>query len=97
MANNRLYIRCCNCGETMFLAKHFLGPWDCRYKDKDLREFIENHFVDCIEDYKKYGDEDSWFNQLELVTDFGEGFPKIIENEIINGKYYTKVIRSVYG
>ena len=91
MANNRLYLRCCNCGQTKFIAKHFSGPWSVRCEPEDIIEFIEWHY--SCDNELGFGDEDSWFNQFELVSEMGQGYPEIIEEKIIDSKYYTKVKR----
>lgn len=91
MANNRLYLRCCNCGQTKFLAKHFSGPWSIRCKPEDIIEFMEWHYS-CDNEFG-FGDDDSWFNQFELVSEMGQGYPEIIEEKEIDSKYYTKVKR----
>lgn len=42
MANNRLYLRCKNCGKSMLVAKNFGGEWDYRKANK-IPEFLINH------------------------------------------------------
>lgn len=50
MANNRLYLRCKNCGQSMLVAKNFGGEWDYRNTNK-IPEFLINHdfmcYLDC--------------------------------------------------
>ena len=36
MANDRLYIRCNECGELLFVGKHFGGAWDVRDRVKTI-------------------------------------------------------------
>lgn len=44
MANNRLYIRCRQCGETILIGKHFLGALHTSTLSLDkLNEFYEKH------------------------------------------------------
>ena len=75
MANNRLYIRCKQCGELCFLGKHFGKHWDF---DKNIQgAVLEKFFVDhCFCDESIYPQQP--FNSFELVTQFGQGFPKIL-------------------
>jgi hypothetical protein len=75
----------------MFIAKHFMGPWDVWREPKDIVEFIEQH--GCCNDKFGFGDDDACFNQIELVSEFGEGYPEIIEEKTIEDKFYTKVKR----
>lgn len=91
MANNRLALRCCSCGQTMFIAKHFMGPWDVWSEPKEIVEFIQQH--GCCNDKFGFGDDDSYFNQVEFVSEFGEGYPEITEYKEIDDKLYTKVKR----
>lgn len=85
MANDRLYLRCRQCGEIMLLAKHFLGSWSFRRTEKEMQEFFDEHFI-CG------GDEDWWGHTFDLVSEMGEGYPEIddyIPKE--NGHYYGKI------
>lgn len=48
MANNRIYLRCCGCGNTLFLGKSFLfGYYYCSYDDtpleRKLNQFYKEH------------------------------------------------------
>lgn len=44
MANNRLYIRCMQCGETVAIAKHFAGAlYTYETIEEDLDAFFEKH------------------------------------------------------
>ena len=44
MANNRLYIRCKLCGETIFIGKHFAGALHTSTLSLDeLNAFYEKH------------------------------------------------------
>lgn len=44
MANNRLYIRCLNCGELVFVSKNFGMPWQIFESDLPrLNKFFEEH------------------------------------------------------
>ena len=49
MANNRLYLRCKNCGQSMLVAKNFGGEWDYRNANK-IPEFLINHNFMCYWD-----------------------------------------------
>ena len=46
MANNRLYIRCRQCGQTVFIGKHFGGSLSTGCVDivQSLNEFYDKHF-----------------------------------------------------
>ncbi len=76
MANNRLYIRCKRCGETVFIGKHSLGALtvDKNVADR-LNEFYDRHSYCGIGHYS-----------LELCEEFpGE----MTDNNIDNyGKVY---------
>lgn len=48
MANNRIYLRCRACGETLFLGKHFLTPfyyfpYDGEHLGDKLNKFFDKH------------------------------------------------------
>lgn len=44
MANNRLYMRCKNCGEELYLDKNFGGPYQItEEKRKEINQFFEDH------------------------------------------------------
>lgn len=44
MANNRLYLRCRNCGEDLYLDKNFGDPYFItEEKRKEINQFLENH------------------------------------------------------
>jgi hypothetical protein len=48
MANNRIYLRCCGCGATLFLGKSYLGGfYYTQYCEKplerQLNDFYEEH------------------------------------------------------
>lgn len=91
MANNRLYIRCRNCGQTLFLAKHFSDPWSLRCDLMDVQMFFNEHYA-CENEFD-YGDETATdFNQFHLVTAYGYGYPKIKNYFITNdSRFFTKV------
>lgn len=75
MAENRLYLRCRQCGEMLFLSKYFYdNPWHIEPdKLKEINKFFDDHNY-CEND--KY---DVYFNSFDLVSEFGKGFPE--ENE----------------
>ena len=81
MANNRLYLRCRQCGAKIFLAKHFMSPW---YIDPErlryINEFLAQH---CSCPDRKY---DVHYNSFELVDEFREGFPE--EDDKVLYHYY---------
>ena len=65
MANNRLYIRCKQCGEVIYLAKHFGGSlhtadYNGDFIDK-LNDFWEEHCY-CLQGNEHYS--------LELCEEF---------------------------
>ena len=75
MANNRLYIRCKQCGETFYLAKHFGGSLNTTDYDGDfldrLNDFWEKHCY-CQSDKGHYC--------LELCEEFpGEMTDSVID------------------
>ena len=81
MANNRLYLRCRQCGEMLFLSKHFLSPWHIDLdKLEEINEFLDKH-CDCAN--RKY---DVFWNSFDLVSEFGEGFPRE-EDEVLYHYY----------
>lgn len=44
MANNRLYLRCKNCGEELYLDKNFGEPYQItEEKLKEINQFFEDH------------------------------------------------------
>ena len=51
MANNRIYLKCKACGETLYLGKHFVTPffWDAygsgKHLEDVLNEFYDKHFL----------------------------------------------------
>lgn len=52
MANNRLYLKCDECGELFMLGKHFGGAWGIVNYDElpflsKLDLFFEKHFLTC--------------------------------------------------
>lgn len=72
MANNRLYIRCKECGKIHFIAKHYSDGW---YTDEIYEGFNESaaKFLNNIYDehdvcfaLSNYGDE-----IFELITEDG--------------------------
>lgn len=92
MANNRLYIRCRNCGQTIFIAKHFSTPWSLRCKSDYIQEFFNQHYA--CEDEFNYGDDNECYfeNSFQLVTEFGYGYPKIEESfGTRDGRCFTRV------
>lgn len=74
MANNRMYLRCKKCGETLFLGKTFLDGY---YTDNDFYEngsllnslniFYDNHKW-CDKQYK----EEKFYEPKFKETDFNE-------------------------
>lgn len=82
MANDRLYMRCRQCGEMVYLSKHFLGPWRI---DPERLEII-NDFFDTHCWCDKKSDDHHFFNSFELVTENGEGFPE--QNDPVLYNYY---------
>lgn len=49
MANNRMYLRCTECGSTLYLTKHFGGEWDWNFSEEKLKEindFFFEHFYE---------------------------------------------------
>ena len=81
MANNRLYLRCRQCGKMIFLSKHFLTPWKIAPdKLEGINEFLSEH---CYCPDRKY---DVPWNSLDLVSEFGEGFPR--EEDRVLYHYY---------
>lgn len=71
MANDRLYIRCRQCGATKFLSKHCLTPWYIRpEKLEEINKFFEEHWF-C--EKAKYNTAP---NSFELVSEMGDGFPE---------------------
>lgn len=92
MANNRLYIRCRNCGQTIFLAKHFSTPWDLRRNSEDIQEFFNQHYA-CENEFD-YGDDNECYfeNSFQLVTEFGDGYPKITDGFLTeDNRFFTRV------
>ena len=68
MANNRIYLRCKECGGELFLGKHFGGPYywtdyseanglEPRPLGKQLNDFFEKHYLEC--------GADEWLFELE--------------------------------
>lgn len=76
MANNRLYIRCKQCGALCFLGKHFGENWNFD-KDKQGKELEKFFFEHCFCEDSVYADQP--FNSFELVSEFGQGYPRIIK------------------
>ena len=80
MANNRLYLRCRSCGKMIMIAKHFLTPWHINTDKLDaINDFFDEHFL-CFTDNKVYP------NSFDLVSEFGEGFPR--EEDSVLYHYY---------
>lgn len=72
MANDRLYIKCNDCGELLFVGKHFGGPWDVY--DKTITEhsfaerldaFLFKHYLDC----------DCNRTDFSFIAEFDDDFP----------------------
>lgn len=54
MANNRLYMRCRNCGKEIYIDKNFGGPYCIsELKLQEINQFLEDHAF-CIESDDKY-------------------------------------------
>lgn len=76
MANNRLYIKCDECGELFFLGKHFGGAWDIVNYDElpfltKLNMFFEKHYLICHNNDSFYSivsenDEDFTFKNTSI-------------------------------
>ena len=88
MANDRLYIRCKNCGTCLYLGKHFMDPFywrnyrrDGRHLEDFLNDFFEQH---CWCDQMDENDE---FNSYELLyesdPDFGKKYVAAYEPSIL--------------
>ena len=88
MANDRLYMRCRQCGEMVFLSKHLMSPWYIKPEQLDkINEFFEEHcyHFDKLIEVKPEEDLHPW-NSFELVSECGDGFPE--ETDPIEYKYY---------
>ena len=44
MANNRMYLRCTECGSTLYLTKLFGGEWNWYFNEEKIREINEFFF-----------------------------------------------------
>ncbi len=107
MANNRIYLRCKQCGETMFLGKCFGGEYywrnyknDGTHLEDDLNVFFEEHLF-CEKPLNKelndcetpYSDDCAWDTIFEIAYEI-DGVTK----QNYNGAYreeiqnYTKPI-----
>lgn len=77
MANDRLYIRCNECGELCFIGKHFGGSWETRsYEDNEIEnrldKFFSKHFITCFNNTSDYS----------FIAEFDDDFPT-------NGKFFN--------
>lgn len=81
MANDRLYLRCRQCGAMISISKHFLTPWYIHpEKLEEINQFFEDHWF-CEE--AKYNTAP---NSFELVSEMGDGFPED-ESEVMYHSY----------
>ncbi len=68
MANNRLYIRCKNCGKKLFIGKHFVDGWYVgNYNenyDKKFGEAINNFHNEHLQCFY-----DMFDNPYEIITE----------------------------
>lgn len=93
MANDRLYLRCRQCGATIFLSKHCLTPWhiDASRLEK-INEFLYEHW--CCKNAKY----DTSPNSFELVSEMGDGFPEDTSDimyhhyDIFANDYHNEVV-----
>ena len=71
MANNRLFIRCKQCGKCIFIGKHFGGTLELNVEPESfvnaLNDFYSEHFY-CHKDVKEY--KHSPIYTLELCEEF---------------------------
>ena len=83
MANNRLYIRCKQCGACVFIGKHFGGTLKTSIDSETfvnaLNDFYHEHCY-CQNDYIEY--KNSPIYSLELCEEFpGEMTDSHFDNE----------------
>ena len=83
MANNRLYIRCKQCGKCVFIGKHFGGSLKTSLDNEtfvnELNEFYGEHIY-CQNDHIEY--KTSPIYSLELCEEFpGEMTDSHFDNE----------------
>ena len=82
MANDRLFLRCRQCGKTIGISKHFISPWYIDKRNLDaINEFLDEH---CFCSNSKY---DVPYNSFDLVTECGEGFPCVYDDKILYNSY----------
>lgn len=91
MANDRLYIRCNECGELLFVGKHFGGAWDVRDSVKYFRcgsgfsSELVKPFGEILEDFLS----EHLFNEccnrtdFSFIAQFDDDFPD-------NPKYFER-------
>ena len=94
MANNRIYLRCKNCNEKLFLGKRLMdGYWLSEYPNtepfmKQINEFYDKHTY-CGE-YQDCFDICYEIEPLELLDNIEMAKQKILECEAAPGTLYLK-------
>ena len=82
MANNRMYLRCKHCGESILIAKRTQSPWYIFYDNLDgrLDEFFEKHgFCDnpiarnANEFFPPFEQVESSEGEYEICYEFSQG------------------------
>lgn len=112
MANNRIWLRCKQCGECLFLGKHFMGEYywanysneDVHLEDK-LNDFFEKHCW-CEEPYNKqhdYGETPvgkytTWDTKYEIAYEFDDNTRcKNCHRDDINTGDLSKALEECYN
>ena len=90
MANNRLYLRCKNCGEELYVGKNFGEPYFIsEEKLKEINQFLEDHAFCTEADDSFHIAHGGWFELYDEYHD-DEPDPKYAITALIAGTFKEK-------